>query len=142
MRETLIKKELRGRRREQIVPRRWLLRESVPDTDLEVDRVIPLPDDGRNGQITGDVVHRRDATEDTIERAATAVKYHVDWLDLMGFDRSLYYGINVHIWATYGDKGATADRFYETIEGVDRSWGPVDVRAGGDTGNAVLSAGK
>jgi UV DNA damage endonuclease len=54
--------------------------------------------------------------DDTVERAITAVEYHADWLDLMGLDRSPYYGINVHIGATYGDKDATADRFCETID--------------------------
>ncbi|MCY4732980.1 UV DNA damage repair endonuclease UvsE [Natronomonas gomsonensis] len=54
--------------------------------------------------------------DDTVERAVTAVEYHADWLDLMGLDRSPYYGINVHIGATYGDKDATADRFCETID--------------------------
>lgn len=53
---------------------------------------------------------------DTVERAVTAVEYHADWLDLMGLDRTPYYGINVHIGATYGDKEATADRFCETVE--------------------------
>ena len=55
-------------------------------------------------------------SEDTTERAVTAVEYHADWLDLMGLDRSPYYGVNVHIGATYGDKDATADRFCETVE--------------------------
>ena len=55
-------------------------------------------------------------SDDTVERAVTAVEYHADWLDLMGLDRSPYYGINVHIGATYGDKDATADRFCETID--------------------------
>jgi UV DNA damage endonuclease len=55
---------------------------------------------------------------ETVERAVTAVEYHADWLDLMGLDRSPYYGINVHIGATYGDKDATAKRFCETVEGL------------------------
>jgi len=55
-------------------------------------------------------------SEDTTERAVTAVEYHADWLDLMGLDRSPYYGINVHIGATYGDKDATVERFCETVE--------------------------
>lgn len=55
-------------------------------------------------------------SDDTVERAVTAVEYHADWLDLMGLDRSPYYGVNVHIGATYGDKDATADRFCEAVE--------------------------
>ena len=53
---------------------------------------------------------------DTVERSLTAVEYHADWLDLMGLDRSPYYGINVHIGATYGDKTATAERFREAVD--------------------------
>jgi UV DNA damage endonuclease len=53
---------------------------------------------------------------ETVERAVTAVEYHADWLDLLGLDRSPYYGINVHIGATYGDKAATAERFREVVE--------------------------
>ena len=55
-------------------------------------------------------------SDDTVERAVTAVEYHADWFDLMGLDRSPYYGVNVHIGATYGDKDATADRFCEAVE--------------------------
>lgn len=52
---------------------------------------------------------------DTRANSIAAVDYHADWLDLMGLDRSPYYGINVHIGATYGDKAATAERFRESI---------------------------
>jgi len=55
---------------------------------------------------------------DTVERSLTAVEYHADWLDLMGLDRSPYYGINVHIGATYGDKAATADRFCDAVRSL------------------------
>ncbi len=55
-------------------------------------------------------------TEDTVERSLTAVEYHADWLDLFGLDRSPYYGINVHIGATYGDKEATAARFRDAVQ--------------------------
>lgn len=55
-------------------------------------------------------------SEDTVERSLTAVEYHADWLDLLGLDRSPYYGINVHIGATYGDKDATAERFRDAVE--------------------------
>jgi UV DNA damage endonuclease len=53
--------------------------------------------------------------EGTVQRAIDAVEYHADWLDLVGLDRSAYYGINVHIGATYGDKGATAERFRQAV---------------------------
>ena len=52
---------------------------------------------------------------DTRASSVAAVDYHADWLDLMGLDRSPYYGVNVHIGATYGDKAATADRFREAV---------------------------
>ncbi|MFB6167807.1 MAG: UV DNA damage repair endonuclease UvsE [Haloferacaceae archaeon] len=52
---------------------------------------------------------------DTRANSVGAVEYHADWLDLMGLDRSPYYGINVHIGATYGDKAATAGRFRDAI---------------------------
>ena len=55
---------------------------------------------------------------DTVERSVTAVEYHADWLDLRGLDRSPYYGINVHIGATYGDKAATADRFCDAVRSL------------------------
>jgi len=54
-------------------------------------------------------------SRDTVERSLRAVEYHADWLDLMGLDRSPYFGINVHIGATYGDRVATAERFRETV---------------------------
>ena len=53
--------------------------------------------------------------EGTVQRAIDAVEYHADWLDLVGLDRSPYYGINVHIGATYGDKAATAERFRQAV---------------------------
>lgn len=57
-------------------------------------------------------------SSDTVDRATAAVEYHADWLDLMGLPRTPYYGINVHIGATYGDKDATAKRFCEAVEGL------------------------
>jgi UV DNA damage endonuclease len=48
----------------------------------------------------------------------TALEYHADWLDLLGLARSPYYGINVHIGATYGDKAATAERFRSVVESL------------------------
>ena len=57
-------------------------------------------------------------SEETVERSLTAIEYHADWLDLLGVARSPYYGINVHIGATYGDKAATADRFCEAVESL------------------------
>ncbi len=53
---------------------------------------------------------------DTRRRSIDAVEYHADWLDLMGLDRSPYYGINVHIGATYGDRAATAERFRGAVD--------------------------
>ncbi len=52
---------------------------------------------------------------DTRANSVDAVEYHADWLDLMGLDRSPYYGINVHIGATYGDKTATGARFRDAV---------------------------
>ncbi len=57
-------------------------------------------------------------SEETVERSLTAIEYHADWLDLLGVARSPYYGINVHIGATYGDKAATADRFCAAVESL------------------------
>lgn len=57
-------------------------------------------------------------SSDTVERSLTAVEYHAEWLDLMGLERSPYYGINVHIGATYGDKAATADRFCDAVRSL------------------------
>ena len=57
-------------------------------------------------------------SEETVERSLTAIEYHADWLDLLGVARSPYYGINVHIGATYGDKTATADRFCAAVESL------------------------
>jgi UV DNA damage endonuclease len=53
---------------------------------------------------------------DTRSNSKQAVEYHADWLDLMELDRSPYYGINVHVGATYGDKSATASRFRAAID--------------------------
>ena len=53
---------------------------------------------------------------DTRARAVEAVEYHADWLELMGLERSPYYGINVHIGATYGDKTATAERLRAAVD--------------------------
>jgi UV DNA damage endonuclease len=52
---------------------------------------------------------------DTRANSVEAVDYHTDWLDLMGLPRSPYYGINVHIGATYGDRAATAERFRDAL---------------------------
>ena len=53
---------------------------------------------------------------DTRTNSIEAVGYHADWLDLMGLDRSPYYGINVHVGATYGDKDATGERFRDAVD--------------------------
>ena len=55
------------------------------------------------------------SSRDTVERSLRAVEYHADWLDLMGLARSPYFGINVHIGATYGDRAATAERFRDAV---------------------------
>jgi UV damage endonuclease UvdE len=52
---------------------------------------------------------------ETRANSVAAVEHHADWLDLMGLDVSPYYGINVHIGATYGDRPATAERFRESL---------------------------
>jgi UV DNA damage endonuclease len=53
---------------------------------------------------------------ETVERSLTAVEYHADWFDLLGLDASPYYGVNVHIGATYGDTEATARRFRAAVD--------------------------
>jgi UV DNA damage endonuclease len=55
---------------------------------------------------------------DTRARSIDAVEYHADWLDLLRLDRTPYYGITVHIGATYGDKPATAERVRDSIEAL------------------------
>ena len=52
---------------------------------------------------------------DTRERSKRAIEYHADWLDLLGLERSPYYGVNVHIGATYDDRAATAERFRQAV---------------------------
>lgn len=52
---------------------------------------------------------------DTRANSVRAVEYHADWLDLMELDRSPFYGINVHIGATYGDRAATAERVRSAV---------------------------
>jgi UV DNA damage endonuclease len=54
-------------------------------------------------------------SRDTVERSLRAVEYHADWLDLLGLERSPYFGINVHIGATYDDREATAQRFRDAV---------------------------
>ncbi len=58
------------------------------------------------------------ASDDAETRASsiTAIEYHADWFELLGLDATPYYGINVHIGATYGDKEATAERFRAAID--------------------------
>lgn len=58
---------------------------------------------------------------ETRATAINAVEYHAAWLDLMGLAQSPYYGINVHIGATYGDKEATAERFRSAIRELSDS---------------------
>lgn len=57
------------------------------------------------------------ASDDPETRASSmvAIEYHADWFELLGLDASPYYGINVHIGATYGDKTATGERFRAAI---------------------------
>lgn len=47
----------------------------------------------------------------TRDRARRALEYHAEWFDLLGLPVSPYYGVTVHIGATYGDIEATAERF-------------------------------
>ncbi|TKX59795.1 UV DNA damage repair endonuclease UvsE [Halorubrum sp. ASP1] len=55
---------------------------------------------------------------DTRDRARTALEYHADWFDLLGLPVTLYYGITVHIGATYGDVEATAERFHAFVDSL------------------------
>ncbi|WP_435099517.1 UV DNA damage repair endonuclease UvsE [Halorubrum sp. N11] len=55
---------------------------------------------------------------ETRERARTALEYHAGWFDLLGLPVSPYYGITVHIGATYGDIEATAERFRAFVDGL------------------------
>ncbi|MFC4356341.1 UV DNA damage repair endonuclease UvsE [Halobium salinum] len=55
-------------------------------------------------------------SEDTVENSLRDLENHGAWLDLLGLDRSPYYGINVHIGAHYGDKSATGERFRAAVE--------------------------
>lgn len=58
---------------------------------------------------------------ETRAKSIDAVEYHAAWLDLLGLDQSPYYGINVHIGATYGDKAATAERVCGAIRELSDS---------------------
>jgi UV DNA damage endonuclease len=55
---------------------------------------------------------------DTRDRARTALEYHADWFDLLGLPDTPYYGITVHIGATYGDIDATAERFHAFVDSL------------------------
>jgi UV DNA damage endonuclease len=55
-------------------------------------------------------------SEDTVANSIRDLENHGAWLDLLGLDRSPYYGITVHIGAHYGDKAATAERFRAAVE--------------------------
>jgi UV DNA damage endonuclease len=55
---------------------------------------------------------------DTRDRARTALEYHADWFDLLGLPDTPYYGITVHIGATYGDIEATAERFHAFVDSL------------------------
>lgn len=52
----------------------------------------------------------------TRAKARTAIEYHADWLDLLNLPETPYYGITLHIGATYGNKEATANRFYSFVD--------------------------
>ncbi|MEZ3117331.1 UV DNA damage repair endonuclease UvsE [Halobaculum sp. MBLA0147] len=53
---------------------------------------------------------------DTAERSARDLANHGRWLDLMGLPRRPYYGIVVHVGATYGDREATLTRFCARVD--------------------------
>jgi len=55
---------------------------------------------------------------DTRDRARTALEYHADWFDLLGLPVTPYYGITVHIGATYGDVEATAERLHAFVDSL------------------------
>lgn len=66
---------------------------------------------------------------DTRDRARAALEYHADWFDLLGLPVTPYYGITVHIGATYGDIEATAERlraFVESLSDAARARLPVE----------------
>jgi UV DNA damage endonuclease len=52
---------------------------------------------------------------DTVERSLTEVENHASWFDLMDLPHSPYYGVNVHIGATYDGKPETAERFRAAV---------------------------
>jgi UV DNA damage endonuclease len=58
---------------------------------------------------------------ETRERARRAIEYHADRFDLLGLPVSPYYGITVHIGATYGDIEATAERFGAFFDGLSEA---------------------
>ena len=58
---------------------------------------------------------------DTRARARTALEYHADWFELLGLPATPYYGVTVHIGATYGDKDATAERFRAFVDSLSPS---------------------
>jgi UV DNA damage endonuclease len=53
---------------------------------------------------------------ETRARARRAIEYHAEWFELLGLPATPYYGITVHIGATYGDIGATAERFQAFVD--------------------------
>jgi UV DNA damage endonuclease len=55
-------------------------------------------------------------TADTVERSLRAIEYHGDWFAEMGLPADPYYGVNVHLGTTYGDRAATADRFHDALD--------------------------
>lgn len=55
-------------------------------------------------------------SQETVERGLTDLNNHGRWLDLMGLDRTPYYGINIHIGAKYDGKDDTAARFRAAID--------------------------
>lgn len=59
-------------------------------------------------------------SEQTRENAVAYVNAHGRWMDMMGLPRNPYYAINIHIGGVYGDKEATANRWVDTYERLDR----------------------
>jgi UV DNA damage endonuclease len=52
---------------------------------------------------------------DTVARSLTEVENHASWFELMGLPHSPYYGVTVHIGATYDGKPETAERFRAAV---------------------------
>ena len=56
-----------------------------------------------------------------VENAIDDLEKHAQILDLMGLPKSHQYSINIHVGGSYGDKGATMERFIESFNRLTSS---------------------